>query len=448
MFGLCVGGAIVLLLVNICIRKELTNPSNYMLIFWTISILFNRYSFIEYYAIADKTYQVIFVGLCAFFCGDFAYYIFFIKQKKRVMSERFVGIHRNYSHNPNRTVLFGYILLHFASTVYFAFRMMKLHQSGYSFAQLRSIYQGYEEGVSFASNYFEELILNWIQDPLAQILPIIALVLLIQRQKEYRIFYILIFVDEIIYVLYKQSRATVFFLLIYMVLLFFIYKDEISTAMKRWMLLIGMMVLMSILILTVVRFAESKSWSGLRSYVLYAGGEISLLNYGIEKVDRIEFQSYGVNFFYGWYVLLSDIAYLFQVKMSSFATTLRDFEAAKESFIRIGPSVWFNAYYSFFYDFYAAFRMFGVAIGSFFFGMMSERRVYRMRSNRYNTKDVCYGLMTCIVLFMGLVRWQYVSPTFCFAYLYLFFLFHIKIELKFRARSVTNIVSSGAKDKK
>lgn len=100
--------------------------------------------------------------------------------------------------------------------------------------------------------------------------------------------------------------------------------------------------------------------------------------------------------------------------------------------MRIGPKVWFNAYYTFFYDFYLDGGFLSVGLESFIFGIMSSRSIFRMNKQKNDVEAQCKGLLMCIVLFMGIIRWQFISPTFVFSYIYLFLIFHFPIVIKIR----------------
>lgn len=370
--------------------------------------------------INDETYLVIMFGLLMFSIGSWVAMPFSMLKGKK-----------NKHGKLNWQVLCACVWGHLFTTVYFFMKMFHYYLQGSNFAELRSIYQGYAEGISFCDNQLEELLLHWIQQPLSILLVIIFLVLLFQRNYTHPVLFLIFFIDEILYVLYTQSRYDMLYIIIFMIILYKDNRDIISPTAKKRMILGGILIVFFIVYATIIRFSDSSSWSGLRSFALYLGGGVSLLDQGIDSLRRNNSFCNGVNFIYGIYVIITDLIYLLPIQESDFTMFLYNLHAQKESFTQIGVGVWLNAYYSFFYDFYADGGLFAVMVESLVFGIFSSATVTKMRNNKDDLELVCKGLLMCIVIFMSFVRWQFVSPTFVFGYVYLFLIFHCQIKFKY-----------------
>ncbi len=421
MFTVCIVVILLLFIINFILRKSLINEGSFILAFWIISVIVNRAGTIEYYDINDKTYAVIIVGLTMYMVGNWCQTLSFAFRKKEKNAKNSV---------INWQILYLFLCLHIFTTVYFCITMFKMLSDEYTFLQIREIYQGYKPGVSFTNGQFERVLLHWVAQPLAILLMVITIVLIIRKDYTHKRFLVWVVLDEIAYFIYTQSRAGVFYIAIYLIVIYINQREHISAKLRKKIQLVVFFIFLGITLWTIAKFAGSQKWNGLKTYELYLGGGISLLNYGIERVDSRNIQTYGMNFIYGAYIIVSNIYYVFSSYKSPFNSMLVANQAVKENFVRIGTQVWFNAYYTFLYDFYMDGGLLFVGLESLLFGIISARSILKMRTFKNNTELQCRGLLMCIVIFMGIIRWQFVSPTFAFMYIYMYFVFHFPITLK------------------
>ncbi|WP_026652424.1 O-antigen polymerase [Butyrivibrio proteoclasticus] len=421
MFGICIITIFVLIIVNYIFRKNMFNEVTFILLFWLVSVITNKFGNIVYYEISNKTYLVIMIGLSTFTAGNLWQTVYCSRHKKG--DEKGQSI-------INWQVLYVFLVIHFLSSLNFLLSVFEFLSKEYSFLQIREIYQGYIEGVSFTNNYFEKITLHWIAQPLSILLMIITLVLLINNDYSHKKFILLVIIDELLYFFYTQSRTSVFYIVVCLVVLYANNRRFISALQRKRIRSVVAFIILGITIWTIVKFSDSKNWNGLKTYELYLGGGVSLLDYGIIKIDSKGFYSKGVNFFYGVYTIFYHIYYLLPVTKSDFNRNIVTIHAFKENFVRIGPKVWFNAYYSFFYDFYIDGGVLAVAIECLLYGVISSKNIIEMRLNKYDVEKQCKGLLMCIVVFMGVVRWQFVSPVFVFVYVYMFLIFHFKLKIR------------------
>ncbi len=420
MFTICIITSAVLLIINYIFRRSLLNEVTFLLAFWMLSVITNKYGIIKYYEVSDKTYLVITIGLLCFSVGDWIYLFIFGGK---------TNLEQNKNAIINWQVLYGCLFLHLISSIYFFVRMLDFLYMDYSFLRIREIYQGYVVGVSFTHNFFERLLLHWVAQPLSILLIVIAIVLVMNNDYSHKAYIILTIIDQLLYYVYTQSRTGVFYIAIVLVVIYHNNKYLISAKNRQRIRNMVFLIIVFITAWTIYRFSNSNKWSGLKTYALYLGGGVSLLNKGIGELDKKLICTRGVNFVHGAYVILSDLVYLLPIRKSDFNEMIFAIHAKKELFVRIGPRVWFNAYYSFFYDFYMDGGLVAVAIESFLFGVLCARSITRLVYNKSDVEMQCKGLLMCIVVFMGVVRWQFVSPVFVFMYIYLFLIFHFKIKI-------------------
>ena len=401
---------VVLIVINGIINGRLFCFPNLFLILWTMVIIANRFSFIDFYDVDDKTYLAVLFGCSGFVIGSWLVKLF--KSHVKVDSiGNFMG------DEPNIIILDLLALLMFAVSITMIVRVYHLIRMGYSFRMLRSILQGYEDKVSFTTNRVQSLMMHWIAFPLNYFLPVVAVASLMNKKK-YNFFYTLVLVDELMYFFYTQSRFAMLYIVIELAIGIYVFSDQISDNLKRLIIIFFVGIVVLILAISIMRFENSK-WSGLRNFVLYLGGPLSLLDRMIKYIDDIEYSASGLNFIYGWLVSIKGVFKIAGIEGNIIPPILEKINNSKEIYQRIGNRIWFNAFYSVFCDFYIDFHLYGEVFGGLIFGALFENRISNMIMNRKSIKSVCLGMMLCIAVCMSVVRWQYVIYSFCFSYIYL-----------------------------
>lgn len=412
-----------LVTISTIIKKKVINLRNLFLIYWIIILLIYRYGPLKFNDVNEKTIKVIMLGCIAFWLGTWTSELLCNKVRFKCPKKDL---------EPNVQFLLILTIIHIVTSVYFGIRMLSFMQAGYSYSQVRSIYQGYIS-TNFMKSQFEQIISHWVALPLNLVLPLLAILIVTfnMTHKINRAFFGLIIFDEILYFLYTQSRFSFAYILIFGIVSLFKFRNNFSKKFFHRLVILLCMVIILILGMTLIRFSASEAMSGLVSITAYISGCIPLMDNLIKRADVNHYQTYGANFFYGIVTIFESIRGITPFGKSEFYLYMEKIQMEKELFIPIGKNIWFNAFSSVWYDFYLDFRMTGVAIYGFVFGWISQNVIAR-KINSSNMYDVAIGLMMCIAVFMSIIRWQFIMSSFCFSFVYIFLIFKLRVQFIYK----------------
>lgn len=418
---------VVLLSFNIIISKKIFTYTNLFYFEWLIIMYFSSIRYDNYYIIEHKTYQVIALGMLFFLFGSLSYRMLKGKTKyssslaKQTMSDESVFFENNTDISDKMIMLV--LIIHVLSSLLFSFKTYGLLKQGYSYSYIRNIYQGYDLNVSYINNPIEQSIRNWIALPLETIIPTIAICLLVNKKK-IKCFFPLMFVDQFLYVFYSQNKGVLAYAVIYLFIVLVSYWKTINKRIKKIIsrIIIGGSV--AVIVLFAVRNTTSSNYTLNETLYKYVCGCVNMLDEKIKYADQNDINTYGMSMLYGFVTPIESILGFTPIGKSSFFDYVTSVQLDKDVFIRIGWTRWMNAYCTTFYDFYLDFRFWGIMLGSFILGNISEIGYNRLILSRKNHRiiDLAVSLNIAMGIIMSMIRWPFSSSNFAMAFIYYYFM--------------------------
>ncbi|WP_022778692.1 O-antigen polymerase [Butyrivibrio sp. AE3009] len=386
---------------------------------WFIMALLRWLNLCNFYEIEIRTYWILVLGVV---CFNIGYILLF-----RLRGISFVGIKIESRSVVNEPILFGVMIVHTVINIIYASRMVPFILSGYSLGQIRAIFQGYDDSVRFYTGQGMHRAWSYFVSPWIMVFTCVIIYSLFSKRRFRISVYVLYIVDMVAYMLYTASRATIFNIMIFAFVYFFVYFDEINQKKKFYFYIAIFMILAIVLILTYMSFGNRKvgvykAFKGLGSLYVYASGPISLLDMFIKDADKREITTYGAAAFYPIIRIINAFRVVLGMKKSDICLFVEKILNQKEVFRYVAPKVYFNAYGTLFYELYLDFRWVGIIVGCIFYGGMTYRIEQVWFKRKDSERKMILGGLFAVSFVYSIVRWHFSFMPYILCFIYAFFL--------------------------
>lgn len=221
---------------------------------------------------------------------------------------------------------------------------------------------------------------------------------------------------ETLYALTNGGRYGLAYIIIETLVGYFIYKSikgqmqiSLPKAVKRWMKRILLFIISMILIITLMRGAETSEL--IQKYYRYICGNMVFLDLHINKLNEMGYWSVSYAGLYGfWSIILpvlNSLGITYPVNYLETITKVMD----TQTFQKIGDNLVTNAFITPFYHIYADFRWVGLVIGMFIFGSIAGN-VYKKARYYADGEHIAYYLILAQMIFKTLQTYPLASKNY------------------------------------
>lgn len=384
---------------------------------WGIITFFASLRLFGLYAASTKTWMIIVIGTLFFEIG-----VYFGRRSK---------INYRLDKQSNNPMLFKKNIFWILVIFLFAYNSMELLKtisfinSGYSLGEIREASVGMLELANYSrkTGIVYEL-LDLIMSVVKVFVVASGIDAFISDFNENWKMFLGVFGVEVIDAFSTGSRFTIVYLIVELLVCIGFYRYcgynigvSISKKLKKWVKRIVVILILIVLIITIVRGAQLNEI--LAKYYRYLCGNIKFFDLHIKQIDDSGFYAWGYSGLYGLYSFV--LPYLNALGLSypsTYINTIREVFNTQE-FLQIGEHLYTNAFVTPFYHLYADFRLFGVVLGMFVFGLISGR-MYRRAVLECNHIRITFYLVVSQMIFKSLQIYPFSTKTYFFAIMTIF----------------------------
>lgn len=401
-------------------RKYLLNTVTLICGMWFVSVCLASLRLYGIRPYSERVYAIIAIGCAGVAVGGV--FLRFLTQRVYGTTVNRLAADGNAAYSFNmRGVLCFQI---FCSAYYFfmCVKSVQLLNSGRTFADLRTIHQGYAFTETTLSN-FQQAIGNHVAKSFIFVMIPAALIILFTRQEvRYRKTTLLLTaLDLCMYTLYTASRMILVVAMIDTLVLMTIHKARITKRALKIMKWVGIIVCATVLSVTAFRVADKNILGIWETVYAYCSAPVPLMSLWIEKIDASIRPMNGLALSNG---LLNALDILLKRLKIDFAShrECSVFISGFETFIPIYGGHKINAFVSAFTYFYLDGRETGVFLLGGLMGMIGS-----YFEERALKRPDLLSLLTYILLLQATVKflfkWEFASSSYVLAFVYLRLIF-------------------------
>ncbi len=416
-FALMIFGIFIAKLYN----KRWINMCSIFVGLWMIIISFTKLRLFDMVEVSGKAYSIVFCGCVAFVVG----YILSLEIKN---NKKIVLFSMNQNVSEEKIYNYNYKMIIFLEIITFIFeliisrRVVLLLRSGVEFSNIHDIVSGYKEA-TLLTTAIETYLNSWVVMPTIFVIIPIGLILLFNKT-EMKWPIILLFLCDIgLYIFIHGARIVLIYVFVYLLPLYGIYNIKISKKVKKRILLLLALAVVSMVILTFLRkdldASEEGAWDAIMSSVYqYFSVSMILLDHWVEVIDKMEFSSYGLATLHGPLDFIFTFLNKVGLSWAKLSETSQVVSMTEKTFI---PGLYnkgeFNAFVSIFYFFYIDFRMIGVVVGSFIYGIFCN--ISEGLAKKGNPYKISLYLLIAQSVIKSFGRWEFYLVPYCLAFVFL-----------------------------
>lgn len=406
---------LIIVFYKLFISRDLLHPFLYFLIPWVLVL---GTSVLDLYAISGQisslAVEIVCVGLFAFIIGV----SILPKTIGQTLSKHF------HLTNPTqlRTGLLKVIIIFSAAfNLYMAFLTMQYIGSGISYAFVRDLIYSYSDsGATYFQSTFALNLYNLFDVPFTYIvMPLIIINLfkpILPRYLKY-----LAILSVAAYVFASGGRLIILFAAFQVVAILGYYKQSIPWRKYILAFVVGGVLLILVGVTTLYRAKQETIGSAaVNPAYAYFNIVMPILSRWTQDVSVSGVQGHGLAFFNGFMQLLDLVLNKIGYALTHYESIATMLTMPQNNWLQIYPGKWYNAFSSLFYDFYVDFRIPGVVVGSFIFGLLSKFLYLLVKFSTHERFLLPY-LVLVEVMAGSFMRWQLGTYTFLSAFLVAFF---------------------------
>lgn len=397
---------LIVIIVTWFIEKKITNPIIIFSGIWFLVLLmasFRLYNMIDY---TEKSLGIIFAGLVFFIFGAYIC-MFAINMKRKSTFEVKEKKHEEEIKTKKVEII---LILGILLTALLSVRVVMALKSGVPYTSIRSLYYSYGEG-ALINNEKIFTIFDWSISVIFSTTTVITIIGIFNNKYskklviEYLIFLIL-------YVFSTSGRMPLLVLTIEALLMFMQNKKKINKKVKKIAIGIISALLIGFILMTSIRTSNVQN-KNVNSIYAYFSLPLPYFSKMVDVVDANAYNTYGLATCYGPYLLIQKaVKILIGYKFENAEMLASIITKPQTYWIRafMDTTDYYNAYATMFYNFYLDFRLIGVIIFSFLYGMFMER-IYLKNKYINSFKTTAYYLIFTVGMIQTFAIWQFASPT-------------------------------------
>ena len=393
--------------------KDWFNPGTIFLVYWAFISVMASLKLFNLRETSLLVYEFILIGMIGYYLGS----AFGIK----------IRIGRK---DVSDAYSINYVFYDFACVsviVYSLFRIARIVNyiaQGYSWWTLRLMVSNSIEGrETLITGTLDDLIYSFFISPwIYLIAPTMAAEMFVGKRNKNSI--ILGIISVAVYSIATISRAIWVFLILYLIFIFFLYREkyELPNKVKKAFKYLPVMVVVSAVVvwrITLIRNSETVFWVNAYAYI---AGALPLFSIHLEEAISYT-RTYGMLTFAGF---LRPVLFLLNwFHIMPYPAEYWHAQAVKnnlETFIPISPQITMNAYATLFYDFYIDFGVMGIILFSFLFGYLCMR-AYQVFRRRLDMRSLVIYLILLQYILFSVARIYTVLDNRALVFIWIFLMF-------------------------
>ena len=393
------------ILYQVLVKKDLQHPIIYFYGMFCLPLLF---SILDVYesriTVSNLTIVILAVGFLGFGLGSIS------NIKFKVGNIKIVELNDSLEYS----FIWIYVLL-FISVVFNVFMTITtimFLKRGYDYSSIRDLLFDYSGAdTSYFKTTFYSTFYSWIATPSTYVISIVFLVDLFENKLN-KFVKVIFFINIGLYIWATGSRLIILIMVIESFFLLQYYKIHVSKRVKKYVIRIGILMIIGMFILSSFRTKTNISQvRDVSSIYAYFNIPIPLLSYWTEQVNDKNIYGYGYGFFNG---IMQFISYCFGkigIEFQSYSKTAIQLYMPQEKWIQIYDGHWYNAFCTLFYNFYVDFRLPGVFIESYIFGIICKY-FYRKACVLKEKIFLLTYLGVLQIIIASFLRWQFGAFTY------------------------------------
>lgn len=189
------------------------------------------------------------------------------------------------------------------------------------------------------------------------------------------------------------------------------HKMKLSSKVTRVIIRAISILLLLIIVVTLIRGANSNEL--IKKYYRYLCGDVVFFDLHVKEISFSSLWSFPFAGLYGlWSVILPILNGLGMSYPNAYVSTINEYMDT-QMFRQIGDGMYTNAFITPFYHLYADFRLLGVLIGMFLFGLVSGLFYKKVVKCKNSYSIVCY-LYVSQMIFKSLQIYPFANKTYIF----------------------------------
>lgn len=395
MIALLLPVALMILLIDYLINRDIFSPATMFTLLWSFICLLASLRLFDFMGYADEAVQVILCGMVAFAVGCSL-------AGGRIRQPLYEGVRKNDKPKGklhlNMRFLYLVLALVCVGSLLSLSYSLTAYSAGASVSDVRMSLLGYSSKEVISNPLVEAYIMYFCGPAKTALMPIALMFMIKKRHLK---FVAIVFLCIVSGIVSSGGRIVILYAIIELLALMKYYRSSISERAKR-----GFVVASTVGIIAIVAITTLRGNDILRSAYAYFAIPVALLQNYINLIDASGFQTYGAAGLYPLFYILN--------ALSSFLDTDFDFLNKLVYYVGLPQNTWvggifptgvYNAFCSLFYFFYMDFRTIGVVLFSFVYGLVSGS-VYRRAILCKDENSFLWYLLILYSIFGSFIIWQ------------------------------------------
>ena len=403
------------IVLYLIIERDFINPIIIFCSIWGISLILSSLRLYNMTEISEKAIYIILLGSISFITGASLYFIYISKLKEKIELKNDNNSKKIYIENINFNLINIILIISIIFILPLVIKVTMLLMQGVNYSEIRSMYYSYGDKKSLITSETLFTVFDWSSITiLTTITPIIIISVIKKDFKKFSIIALSIF--TILYIYVTAGRSQLFIIFIEIILTYLLFKNSINKKIKKGVTIIFVVITIIISLITVVRNNKDKNDSINQEYA-YLSLPAPYFSKLVDYIDKENITTNGVATLYGPYLIFQKaVKGLTGFKLQSAEYYFNIINKPQNYWLKIfqNSKNYYNAYATMFYNFYLDFKIIGVIIFSFIYGIFMEMIYINAKNKKYIT-DIFLFIVFTIGLCNSFIRWQFASPTIIFA---------------------------------
>lgn len=402
----------VMILISIFRKRYLFNPVTIFSGIWLVNVFLVNFKLYDMIGYSQKTLLIVLLGNFGFLLGNIPnkpICFRFSKEKENTQHNQ-----KKYDYSLNIPIVYSLICTSFICTIVLVIAVVRYLISGTAYSYIRDMLFGYGTEATLISSGSLMLFFLWIITGVVYaIIPIALIELFENRRNKRKIVFGGLFL-AVLYTFATAGRATIFVLLVQIIILMQHYKVQIPKRILKLAKRIVVIMIVGLLIVSSFRVG-AESQKHVNSMYSYFCISIPLLSHWIDYIDVNHLSTNGGTLLYGIEALLSWILQKFGVSIPGYNALDEMVNIPQNTWVCLfyDPITRYNAFCSVFYYFYLDFGMAGVFGLSLLFGIIVNNIFNKIKRDK---KSLFYYLVIVQILVLSFIKLQTSNPPYIIAF--------------------------------
>lgn len=408
---------LIIVCYKIFISHDLMHPFLFFLIPW---ILILSTQVLDVYGIASQTstlaVEIVSVGIGSYIIGVVLVPTALMQSKSKRSIPVRISQYRG-------CLLYFIIFFTAIFNLYMSYITISYIREGTSYAYVRDLIYAYNDtGATYFQSGLALNVYNLIDVPFTYILTPLVIINLFHNTLPRGTKYLAI-LSLAAYIFATGGRLILLFAAFQVVAVVGYFNKKISWRKYILAICVGGLILLVVAIASLYRAKEvSLGATSVNPGYAYFNIVLPILSKWAREVSVSGIHGYGYGFFNGFMQLFELISQKIGISLPGYESLIPTLTMPQNNWIQIYSGQWYNAFASMFYEFYVDFRIPGVIVGSFIFGLLSKT-LYIFARFSMSRRFLLPYLVLIETMVGSFMRWQLGTYTFLSALIISFFIY-------------------------